>query len=438
MPSRQGVPLKLYIFAAEGLIGSLLAQDNEVGKEQAVFYLSRVLTEVERKYPAIEKLCLALFFSCTKLRYYLLPATVDVVCQTDIIKYMLMRPISRGRVGKWTLALIEFALQYIPQKAVKGQALVDFLVDHPPIEVSGAKMEVPVVGLAPWMLYFDDSKIERAAGAGVVVRSPAGEETQLAFYLDFPYSNNQAEYETLILGLELLRDLRANTIEIVGDSQLVIRQLVGGYKCESEHLVDYLAMARGLADGFQDVIVWHVPQLRNQAANGLAQATSGVGLPEGSMESTFVIKRRVQSSIRMMGVTEVCYIQDTHPDWRTPIMQYLSNPGPSFDRQICDRAARYVLIGEDLYKKGKDDLLLKCVSLNEAMLVMAEVHEGICGAHQAGPKIRWLIMRYGYHWPSMMSDCVKYAKRCWACQTHGPVQCLPMAEFNPVLKPWPF
>ncbi|XP_043687441.1 uncharacterized protein LOC122638651 [Telopea speciosissima] len=96
------------------------------------------------------------------------------------------------------------------------------------------------------------------------------------------------------------------------------------------------------------------------------------------------------------------------------------------------------MIGEDLYKKGKDDLFLKCVSLNEATLVMAEVHEGICGAHQAGPKMRWLIRRHGYHWPTVMSDYVKYAKGCWACQTHGPVQRLPAAEFNPVVKPWPF
>ncbi|XP_043699821.1 uncharacterized protein LOC122650471 [Telopea speciosissima] len=98
----------------------------------------------------------------------------------------------------------------------------------------------------------------------------------------------------------------------------------------------------------------------------------------------------------------------------------------------------YMLIGEDLYKKGKDDLLLKCVSLNEATLVMAEVHEGIYGAHQAGPNMRWLIRRHGYYWPTMTTDCIKYAKGYWACQTHGPVQRLLAIEFNPMVKPWPF
>ncbi|XP_043717672.1 uncharacterized protein LOC122665583 [Telopea speciosissima] len=41
-------------------------------------------------------------------------------------------------------------------------------------------------------------------------------------------------------------------------------------------------------------------------------------------------------------------------------------------------------------------------------MVMAEVHEGICGAHQAGPKMRWLIRGHGYYWPTMMADYVKF------------------------------
>ncbi|XP_043699922.1 uncharacterized protein LOC122650587 [Telopea speciosissima] len=363
--------------------------------------------KVEQKYLAIEKLCLVLFFSCSKLRYYLFPTTVNVVCQTDVIKYMLMRPISRGRIGKWTLALTKFALQYVPQKAVKGQALADFLTDHPPMEVARDMMEVPLVGLTPWKLFFDGFKIEQAVGAGVILRSPEGIETQVAFRLDFSCSNNQAEYEALILGMGLLLDLKADIVEIIGGSQL-------------------------------DVVVRHIPRSKNQAANGLAQAVFGIGLPEGSLEKTIVIKRKTQSAIHEASYLEVNHVEDMQLDWQTPIIQYLSNPRPKFDKRIKDKATGYVLIGEDLYKKGKDDLLLKCVSLNEATLVMAKVHEGICGAHQAGPKMRWLIRRHGYYWPTMTTDYVKYAKGCWACQTHGPVQRLPTTEFNPVVKPWPF
>ncbi|KAI5324501.1 hypothetical protein L3X38_033574 [Prunus dulcis] len=65
----------------------------------------------------------------------MLPFTIYIIAKTDLIKYMLTRPMLRGRIGKWTLALTEFAFRYVPQKAVKGQAVTDFLADHPGEEI---------------------------------------------------------------------------------------------------------------------------------------------------------------------------------------------------------------------------------------------------------------------------------------------------------------
>ncbi|KAM0996701.1 hypothetical protein ACFX14_006772 [Malus domestica] len=53
---------------------------------------------------------------------------------------------------------------------------------------------------------------------------------------------------------------------------------------------------------------------------------------------------------------------------------------------------------------------------------MAEVHEGICGAHQAGTRMRWLLRRYGYFWPDMEKDCKSYARGCEECQRHSHLQ----------------
>ncbi|XP_043694267.1 uncharacterized protein LOC122644976 [Telopea speciosissima] len=94
-------------------------------------------------------------------------------------------------------------------------------------------MEVPLIGLTPWKLFFDGSKTEQAAGAGVVLRSPEGTETQVAFRLDFSCSNNQAEYEALVLGMGLLLGLKADAVEIIGDSQLVIKQLAETITCDN-------------------------------------------------------------------------------------------------------------------------------------------------------------------------------------------------------------
>ena len=93
-----------------------------------------------------------------KLRYYLLPRTVLVISNTDLIKYMLSRPVLRGKIGKWSLALTEFCLECVSQKAIKGQALADFLADHPCPSEQLELTELNFCELVPWKLWFDRSK----------------------------------------------------------------------------------------------------------------------------------------------------------------------------------------------------------------------------------------------------------------------------------------
>ena len=90
MPLLKGQPLKLYLSAKKESIGCLLAQNNVEGH---VYYLSRVLNSTEKRHTPIEKLCLALYFACTKLRHYLIKSQVYAVSQTDLMKYMLSRPL---------------------------------------------------------------------------------------------------------------------------------------------------------------------------------------------------------------------------------------------------------------------------------------------------------------------------------------------------------
>ncbi|XP_072074112.1 uncharacterized protein [Arachis hypogaea] len=134
-PPRHGAPLKLYVLTSEVTIGRMLAQEDENGNERVSYYLSRVLNDVESRYSPIEKLCLALYFSCLKLKYYLIPRNVYVISKFDVLKYMLSSPILNGRLRKWMLALTEFSLHFVPARAVKGQVLADFLVDHPCIDI---------------------------------------------------------------------------------------------------------------------------------------------------------------------------------------------------------------------------------------------------------------------------------------------------------------
>jgi hypothetical protein len=100
------------------------------GKEHIITYLSWHLIDAETRYSFIEKLCLSLFYACSKLWHYLLSSTCIVACQDDVIKHMLQQPIQGRRIKKWTYALIEYDLAYESLKSIKGQVVADFIVEH--------------------------------------------------------------------------------------------------------------------------------------------------------------------------------------------------------------------------------------------------------------------------------------------------------------------
>ena len=145
------------------VIGSALIQEFE-GKEHVVYYLSKRLIDAETRYSAIEKLCLCLYFSCIKLKHYLLSTECTVICKDDVVRYMLSMPIMSGRIGKWILALSEFDLRYESAKAVKGQIMADFITQHRSI--------VETLEIVPWTLFFDGSTCDRGAGIGIVLIFP--------------------------------------------------------------------------------------------------------------------------------------------------------------------------------------------------------------------------------------------------------------------------
>ena len=129
VPPQHGKPFRLYLSADDTIIGLALMQEFE-GKEHVIYYISRRLVDAETRYSTIEKLCLCLYFSCTKLRHYLLSAECTVICKDDVVKYMLSIPILSDRIGKWILALSEFDLRYESAKVVKRQVMADLVTQH--------------------------------------------------------------------------------------------------------------------------------------------------------------------------------------------------------------------------------------------------------------------------------------------------------------------
>jgi hypothetical protein len=228
VPPQQGKPFYIYLSVSDKSIASVVVQLCD-GRERVVFYLSRRMLDAETRYPEIEKLCLCLFFTCTKLRHILLSAEAIVICKSDVIKHMLSAPVLKGRLGKWMFALSEFDIGYQPAKAVKGQALADLIAER-------INTNIAVLSVKAWAMYFDGSVCGDGSGIGILLVSPRGATYSFSFRLPIPCTNNLAEYKAVHKGMELLLEAGAEAVDVFGDSKLVVSQLTEEYRCDSEVL----------------------------------------------------------------------------------------------------------------------------------------------------------------------------------------------------------
>jgi len=96
------------------------------------------------------------------------------------------------------------------------------------------------------------------------------------------------------------------------------------------------------------------------------------------------------------GIQEILSNEVIASDWREEIMNYLRNPSQKVSRKLRYKSIKYVLLDEQLYYKTINGVLLRCLSQEDAKVLMGEDHEAVCGAHQSAYKMKWIIQRSGY------------------------------------------
>ena len=108
-------------------------------------------------------------------------------------------------------------------------------------------------------MYFDESLMKTGAGVGLVFVSPLGVRMRYAIHLHFPASNNVAEYEALVNGMRIAIELGVRHLEIRGDCQLVIDQVMKESSCHSDSMVAYCEEVRKLEGKFHGLELKHIP-----------------------------------------------------------------------------------------------------------------------------------------------------------------------------------
>ncbi|XP_068466368.1 uncharacterized protein [Phaseolus vulgaris] len=265
-----GAPLRLYFAVTEKALSAVLVQDQDQ-IQKPVYFVSKVLQGPEVRYQALEKAAVAVVFSARRLRHYFQSFTVLVMTDLPIQK-VLKKPDVAGRMVKWAVELSEFDIKYEPRGPIKGQIFADFVV-----ELSSETVQSAGDGFR-WVLSVDGSSNQLGSGDGIILEGPNGVLIEQSLKFAFKASNNQVEYEALIAGVLLAKEMGARVLLAKSDSLLITGQVTGEFQAKDPQMAACLEYVQELRKSFVSFEVLHVPREQNARADLLAKlASSGKG-----------------------------------------------------------------------------------------------------------------------------------------------------------------
>jgi ribonuclease HI len=218
----------------------------------------------------------AVLLTARKLRHYFDNHKVIVVTGFPIGDILHTKE-AIGRIAKWACELGAHDIEFRPRTAIKTQALVDFVSEWTEQQVPDNPKVVKV-----WRMYFDGSLKLLGAGVGTLFIAPGGEQLKYALQLLFSASNNAAEYEALIHGLNISISLGIKRLMVYGDSLVVISQINKDLDCSNDSMGKYCIAVLKLEDKFEGLEFHHVERDRNAAADALSKlGSSRTEVPPG-------------------------------------------------------------------------------------------------------------------------------------------------------------
>ena len=448
MKPNPGEPLSLYLAVSGISVSAVLVKDHE-GQQHPIYYVSKSLLDAESRYSHLEKLILALVMASTKLRHYFETHTIHVKTNYPI-KAVLRKPEMTGRLAKWSVKLSAFDLVYEPRTAIKSQALADFVADFNSDIQHEADVEVQQLQDPDqkWTLFTDGASNVRGSGLGIILKSPQGDIIPQSIRCEFPTTNNEAEYEALIAGLQLAESMKIRFIQVYVDSLLITNHFSGLYAVKCERLGKYLEIVKSLARTFKEFNLQQIPREENAEADALANLGSAFKIPLwDKIPITHILNPAIEEVMPEVTAIED---QDTkHKDseinsesWMNPIREYLQNDKILNDEKnpkaFRMKVSRFTIVQNILYRKSLAGPYLRCLEYPETEDVLKDIHEGDCGNHAGGRSLFSKVLRTGYYWPTMKKDAMEFARKCDSCQRHGNVPHQPAEPMYPILSPWPF
>ncbi|KAL0401606.1 UNVERIFIED_CONTAM: hypothetical protein Slati_4190500 [Sesamum latifolium] len=188
------------------------------------------------------------------------------------------------------------------------------------------------------------------SGAGIVIESPQGDKFEYAIKLEYPSSNNEAEYEAFLAGGELALAAGAKKVIIYSDSQLIVNQVQGSSEARDEKMAKYFAKAKNLLEKFEEASVVQISRVNNSAADQLAKLASSM-VAIRNRRITFISSER--AAIKEQ--EEIMCADPTPFSWKEEIIRFLTDGEPENQKDakaLKRKATCFVMIDGELYKRG--------------------------------------------------------------------------------------
>ncbi|GKV51226.1 hypothetical protein SLEP1_g57895 [Rubroshorea leprosula] len=396
--NKYGELLYLYLGISDEAISSVLVRE-EARQQKPIYYISSVLHGAELRYLIAEKAALAVVTSARKLRSYFQSHPI-IVLTDQPLRQILQKPECSGRLIKWAVELEEFEITFQQRSAIRAQALTDFIVECTPCP-STSNPEPN-----DWTLYVDGASSSKGSGAGTLLIGPEGYRSEHGLKFNFDATNNMAEYEALLLGLQLALELKISAIQVYSDSQLVVNQINSICEVVDPVMVKYVTLVAELKCKFQKFCLSKIPRAENEQADLLSKFASDSSL---SPRSVFV-EILDEPSFMKPRMMEISTNSDT-PSWTDSIISFLRDGIVPEDRQkamkLRKKASRYTLVDGVFYKRSFSLPLLRCLNPYEAEYALRE-------------------------------DAAHFVQKCPRCQFFAHLTHQPAEELTNLVAPWPF
>ncbi|RVW98441.1 hypothetical protein CK203_026751 [Vitis vinifera] len=270
---------------------------------------------------------------------------------------------------------------------MKGQVMADFVLEYsrrPSQQDESVKKEW-------WTLRVDGASRSSGSGVGLLLQSPTGEHLEQAIRLGFSASNNEAEYEAILSGLDLALALSVSKLRIFSDSQLVVKHVQEEYEAKDARMAQYLAKVRNTLQQFTE---WTIEKIK-RADNRRADALAGIA-------ASFPIKEAILLPIHVQT-----------------------------DPSVSEVSTCNTIEAPQAERSRMDDTQKPNMCWLSYMREYAEIIRG-------GRSLAHRAHSQGYYWPTMKKDATAYVKKCDKCQRYAPIPHMPSTTLKSISGPWPF